>query len=91
MLIDQIKIETIQDNSGESVEHIYPRGYSIHGTDGVEMSGEDVVCSEPSKLIMVAKVRGDEAMVYVPNREIEGIENFVYLNENDGYYVLCDK
>ena len=89
--VEDTQIETIQDNSGESVEHIYPRGYSIHGTDGAEMSGEDVVCSEPSKLIMVAKVRGDEAMVYVPNREIEGIENFVYLNENDGYYVLCDK
>jgi hypothetical protein len=89
--VEDTQIETIQDNSGESVEHIYPRGYSIHGTDGAEMSGEDVVCSEPSKLVMVAKVRGDEAMVYVPNREIEGIENFVYLNENDGYYVLCDK
>jgi len=40
---------------------------------------------------MVAKVSGDTPSVFVPERDIEGIENFVYLGENDGYYVLCDK
>ncbi|MBL0721813.1 MAG: hypothetical protein JJV88_04455 [Sulfurovum sp.] len=89
--INDGEIEVMVDESDESIEHTYPRGFSIHGTDGAEMSADNMVCDEPYKMVMVAKVSGDEASVFVPEREIEGIDNFVSLGATDGYYVLCDK
>ena len=86
------KIEVLSSDSSEDREHTYPRGYSIHGTNGSSnVSAEDVVCQEPYKLVVVSRVRGDIPSVYVPNREIDGLDNFIYLNQNDGYFVLCDK
>ena len=71
--VKDCEIETVAD-SGESVEHTYPRGYSIHGTDGIEMSADDVICDDTFNLVMIAKVSGDTPSVFVPEREIEGID-----------------
>jgi len=88
--VKDCEIETVTD-SGESIEHTYPIGFSIHGTDGTYMSADDIICDDSSNLVMIAKVNGDTPSVFVPERDIEGIDNFVSLSETDGYYILCDK
>ncbi len=87
--ISDTEIESISQTS--DVVHSYGRGYTLHGTNGAGMSASDVVCTAPNQVIMLAQVRGDDPSVYVPDREIAGIENFEYLGSEDGYYVLCDK
>lgn len=84
-------IKSASDVETTFVIHTYPRGYTLHGTDGDSLSVDDIVCEEPNKLVIVAKVRGDVPSVYVPYKTIDGIDNFEYLYANDGYYVLCDK
>jgi len=78
-------------DSSNDIEHSYGLGYTLHGTNGESMSASDIVCDDSNAVVMVATVRGDEPSVYVPEREIDGIENFEYLDSDDGYYILCDK
>lgn len=83
------EIESI--NSSSDKEHNYGIGYTLHGTNGESMNAGDIICDNDTAPVVVAKVRGDEPSVFVPNREIDGVDNFEYLDSDDGYFVLCDK
>ena len=75
-----------------NVTQSYGNGFSIHGTNNMTLSTDEIVCDNNNKSISgIFKVLGDEPSVFVPNREIENLENFTYIYSDDGYYVLCEE
>lgn len=78
------------DETIPNVTQYYGSNFSIHGTNNTDLSVDDVTCANEKGLSAIFKVHADEASVYVPEREIEEVENFTYIYHHEGYYVLCE-
>ena len=81
---------TLEANQSVEAEQNYGTGFTIHGTNNQDLSVDDVTCANEKGLSAIFKVYADEPSVYVAEREIEEIENFSYIYQNEGYYVLCE-
>jgi len=85
-------IEIESDNRIDNVTQSYGKNFTIHGANNQTFSVDDVVCNdERNSITGLFKVLGDEPSVFVPNREIENLENFTYIYSDEGYYVLCEE
>ena len=75
-----------------NVTQSYGNGFSIHGTNNMTLSTDEIVCDNNNKSISgIFKVLSDVPSVFVPNREINSTENFTYIYSDEGYYVLCEE
>jgi len=89
---EDASIELEDDNSIENVTQSYGKNFTIHGTNNQTVDADDIVCSDSKNAITgLFKVSGDEPSVFVPNRQIDGVDNFYYIYGDEGYYVLCEK
>ncbi len=87
---EDTEIELI-DNEPSNMKHVFWKGYSIHGANNKYISFiNDDICKDGLKLIASGKLTADKLSVYVPEKVIDGFENFIDIEQNEAYYILCD-
>ncbi|MFK5976948.1 MAG: hypothetical protein QM493_10600 [Sulfurovum sp.] len=85
-------IELESDLTIKDVTQAYGKNFTIHGSNNISFSADDIVCSDTNNSVTgVFKVSGDESSVYLPSREVNTTTNFSYLYQDEGYYVLCEQ
>ncbi|MBN2824325.1 MAG: hypothetical protein JXQ76_03295, partial [Campylobacterales bacterium] len=95
--MEDTQIEVVIPTQPEDVTRIYGKGLSLHGANAESMSAYDIVCSQnPTTSITytvaaLIKLKGDQPMLFVPEKIVDNYENFTQIDETEGYYVLCEE
>jgi len=66
----------------------YPKGYSMHGSEyGLNVA--NIKCNNNLNLGAVLKLKEDNWSIYMPNQTVSNMDNFEFIEPNEGYIVWC--
>jgi len=89
--LEDTQLGLMENQEPTDVTRIYANNLSLHGTNGVYISTDDIICQESHHLAAAVKLMGDTLSVFAPDREIKNYETFTDIYETDGYFVLCQE
>ncbi len=89
--LEDTQLGIMEDKEPTDVTRIYANNLSLHGTNGVSISTDDIQCQDSHHLTAAIKLMNDELSVYAPDRDVDNYSNFTDIYETDGYFVLCQK
>ncbi len=76
------------ENEISTVSKVYEKGYTLHGTNS-SLDADSIECKENLVLGAVLKLNSDKWSIYIPNQEIENMDNFKFIYPKEGYMVWC--
>jgi len=87
--LEDTQLGLMENKNPTDVTRVYANNLSLHGTNGLYLSVDDIRCQENYHLASSIKLMGDTAFVFAPDREVSNYETFTDIYETDGYFVFC--